>query len=42
MAMIVYSYCHGHLIETFLNHFDKQLSAGATTALPVAGDICTS
>ncbi|WP_018902574.1 hypothetical protein [Rhizobium sp. 2MFCol3.1] len=42
MATIVYAYYHGHLIETFLNHFDKQFSAGSATAMPVAGDVCTS
>jgi hypothetical protein len=36
---LVYSYYHGHLIETFLNHFDQSFTIGAATALPAAGDI---
>lgn len=35
---IVYSYYHGHLIETFLNHFDENFSSGLATALPTAQD----
>lgn len=37
---VVYAYYHGHLIETFLNHFDKEFSAGSATALSVPGDHC--
>lgn len=36
---IVYGYYHGHLIETFLNHFDQQFSEGAASALPDGGDL---
>jgi hypothetical protein len=35
---IVYGYYHGHLIETFLNHFDQDFTTGDATALPVNGD----
>lgn len=40
ISSVVYAYYHGHLIETFLNHFDKDFSSGSATALPVAGDHC--
>ncbi|MCK9728527.1 hypothetical protein [Pseudomonas syringae] len=36
-----YGYYHGHLIETFLNHFDTQFVSASATALPVAGDDIT-
>jgi hypothetical protein len=35
---VVYGYYHGHLIETFLNHFDKLFASGTATALPAPGD----
>jgi hypothetical protein len=38
----VYAYYHGHLIETFLNHFDTDFSSAAATGLPAAGDHCSS
>lgn len=38
----VYAYYHGHLIETFLNHFDTDFTSAAATALPAAGDHCSS
>lgn len=34
----VYSYYHGHLIETFLNHFDKDFTTGCATALATSED----
>ncbi|GAB3791838.1 hypothetical protein [Dyella agri] len=34
----VYGYYHGHLIETFLNHFDKDFTWGYASALPSSGD----
>ncbi len=40
MSSVVYAYYHGHLIETFLNHFDREFSSGSATALPVDGDRC--
>jgi hypothetical protein len=38
----VYGYYHGHLIETFLNHFDSSFSTGQATALPSSGDHCSA
>jgi hypothetical protein len=36
---LVYSYYHGHLIETFLNHFSNSFSPDArATAKPSGGD----
>jgi hypothetical protein len=35
---LVYAYYHGHLIETFLAHFDKYFSLGSATALAADGD----
>ena len=34
----VYGYYHGHLIETFLNHFDNDFTWGSASALPSSGD----
>lgn len=39
ITTLVYGYYHGHLIETFLNHFDEDFSRGSATALPSTGDI---
>ena len=36
----VYSYYHGHLLETFLNHFDTQFSNGSATANCTSSDMC--
>ena len=33
-----YGYYHGHLLETFLNHFDSDFKDGSASALPEAGD----
>lgn len=33
-----YAYYHGHLIETFLNHFDKQFVSALASAMPADGD----
>lgn len=41
ISTVVYGYYHGHLIETFLNHFDRSFSSAAATALPATGDICS-
>jgi len=35
----VYGYYHGHLIETFLNHFDQSFSQGCASALATSSDI---
>jgi hypothetical protein len=37
---IVYGYYHGHLIETFLNHFDADFTEGKATAKATSGDNC--
>lgn len=34
----VYSFYHGHLIETFLNHFSDKFTVGAATAKPTDQD----
>lgn len=35
---LAYAYYHGHLIETFLNHFDKSFSSASASALATKGD----
>jgi hypothetical protein len=35
---IDYAYYHGHLLETFLNHFDKSFKDAIASALPETGD----
>ncbi|RQR48402.1 hypothetical protein DIE19_33205 [Burkholderia sp. Bp9126] len=35
---LVYAYYHGHLIETFLNHFGGVFTKSEATAIAVAGD----
>lgn len=34
----VYGYYHGHLTETFLNHFDDSFTYGSSSARAEAGD----
>lgn len=41
VSRVVYGYYHGHLIETFLNHFDQDFTIAEATALATAGDKCT-
>jgi len=36
---VVYGYYHGHLTETFLNHFDKMFTWAQSSALPTKNDI---
>jgi hypothetical protein len=38
IKVVVYGYYHGHLIETFLNHFDNQFTQGAASAQPTTDD----
>ncbi|WP_311968936.1 hypothetical protein [Pseudomonas baltica] len=38
MPYEVYGYYHGHLTETFLNHFDLEFSSAQSTALPTGDD----
>jgi hypothetical protein len=42
ISMVVYAYYHGHLLETFLNHFDKSFIKGIASALPEADDNVSS
>lgn len=39
ISAVAYAYYHGHLIETFLNHFDKSFQNGVASALPEADDV---
>jgi hypothetical protein len=36
--MTAYGYYHGHLLETFLNHFDQMFTLGSVTPLPALPD----
>jgi len=38
VSLTAYGYYHGHLIETFLNHFDSMFLQGSATAYPTAQD----
>ena len=38
VSTTAYGYYHGHLIETFLNHFDQKILTGVAIALPTSGD----
>lgn len=38
VSNVAYAYYHGHLIETFLNHFDRDFSSGQATALASSDD----
>jgi len=38
VSKLVYAYYHGHLIETFLSHFDQYFVNGVASALTEAGD----
>ena len=40
VTAVAYAYYHGHLIETFLNHFDTSFTVGVASALPEPGDNC--
>jgi hypothetical protein len=39
VATQVYGYYHGHLTETFLNHFDDMFTYGSSSARPDTGDV---
>jgi hypothetical protein len=41
ITTMIYGYYHGHLIETFLNHFDQEFSSARASPLPASGDICS-
>lgn len=38
ISTVAYAYYHGHLIETFLAHFDGMFSTSRASALPLPGD----
>lgn len=38
VSSVAYAYYHGHLIETFLAHFDNVFSIASASAMPEAGD----
>lgn len=38
VSSVAYAYYHGHLIETFLAHFDRMFSSASASAMPEAGD----
>lgn len=38
ISVTTYGYYHGHLIETFLNHFDNQFTQGGASAKPTTND----
>jgi hypothetical protein len=38
VSSTAYAYYHGHLIETFLSHFDEMFFSASASALPEAGD----
>lgn len=42
ISSLVYAYYHGHLTETFLNHFDKLFTWGMSSALPSANDVVSA
>ncbi|MBB4378365.1 hypothetical protein [Bradyrhizobium sp. SBR1B] len=42
VTSVTYGYYHGHLIETFLNHFDSNFANGSASALPTANDNVSS
>lgn len=42
ISVTTYGYYHGHLTETFLNHFDSSFTAARSSATPSAGDNVTA
>jgi len=41
VSAVVYGFYHGHLIETFLNHFDEDFTEGKATARATSDDMCS-
>lgn len=39
VTRVAYGYYHGHLTETFLNHFDDRFSNAVSSARPETGDV---
>jgi len=42
VTWLVYAYYHGHLIETFINHFHDSFANAVASALAENGDNCGS
>lgn len=42
ISSLVYAYYHGHLTQTFLDHFDKMFTYAVSSAYPEHGDIVAS
>jgi hypothetical protein len=42
VTVLVYAYYHGHLSETFLNHFDQAFGHSISSAFPESGDNCNA
>lgn len=42
VSQTAYGFYHGHMIETFLNHFDRLFDHSSATAMPVPGDLISS
>ncbi|WP_460952588.1 hypothetical protein AB6N16_08045 [Pseudomonas marginalis] len=38
ISVTVYGYYHGHLTETFLNHFDQKFTTAQSSAVGTTGD----
>lgn len=38
ISTVVYAYFHGHLTETFLNHFDSFFTKAISSAMPTSSD----
>lgn len=41
VGSLAYAYYHGHLIESFLSHFDSLFNLGQATAMPTSADQVT-
>ena len=39
ISTVAYAYYHGHLIETFLAHFDAMFTEARATAMPAINDL---
>jgi hypothetical protein len=42
VSTVAYGYYHGHLTETFLNHFDDRFSNAVSSARPETADVVGS
>jgi hypothetical protein len=39
IGFLVYAYYHGHIIETFLRHFDTYFSDASASSMPTSDDL---